>query len=191
MAKNMNMTVTIILMLLVLGGIFGVYWFFIRDVQQPVLSIEGYYDADGNRITAASKLFQQATIAEAGETTQFRVKFIKLNVAAINTIDVPLEFSLTGISPTAFETAIDVGGYGAFPYKQTATAGSSVTWTSDFIDVEQFTALSQPVTFTVSVNGVNQDKTPISAKLGTLVLTITSDALVDFDVTLDKQFQDY
>lgn len=186
MAKKLLITILIIALLI--GGAFAAYWFIFRDDSQPVLSIEGYYDKDGRKIS--SGLRQQAVIAETGQPTQYRVRYIRLTSAAENTIDVPLTFEFSGITPTPFATAM-VASEGAYPHTKVANAGTTATWISDLIDVEQFTSLSQPTTFTVSIEGTNPDKTPVAAKLGSIVVTITPDAEVDFDVTLVKEYQDY
>lgn len=100
------------------------------------------------------------------------VGFVDISINIQNTGNTDLSCNIVSLSPTAFDSAIS-------RTTKSLSVGASASWVSALIDVEPLETLSQPVTFSATVNcdGI--------VKSGAVNITIMPDAQGDFDVSVD------
>lgn len=78
-------------------------------------------------------------------------QFIKININIQNSDSVPVTFNIEGATPTEFQTSV----LGLDPI--VVQPGQPGTWVSDLIDITEYT---EPVTYTITIKGDNEDRTP-------------------------------
>ena len=104
-----------------------------------LIEITGYYDANGNPIMVGKVTPLSVVNSVEG------VKYITVNINALNKDTIPLNFDIESLSPTSFSDSI-------IPSTLVAEPGAYATWESDLIDVEPFegSTLNLAVSITAS-----------------------------------------
>jgi len=163
--KNKLILVGVVVMLLIalVGGI--VYLAFHNN---SAIAIEGYYDANGNRIDKSQVMING----------QSGVQYIKLKVMATNKDNINLDFEIIEASPAEFEDVLTLNS------KQTANPGNSVTWVSGLIDLNPFADTTTDFCANVRASATGRQS---ADKNNCLSLTIAQDPTSNFEVSVGPE----
>jgi hypothetical protein len=169
MNKQGKINAALVLVLLVGAVLFMIYVYPTLTKQTTETnSIMSYtlYDSNGNVIP-------KSTYAIVGGTSG--VSSFTIQIKATNTGSIPLNISLTTLTPTAFNSAVT-------KTVKVVQPGQQGIWTSSQISASQFTSGTQPTVFTAALTGAYPGGSTTAN--GQLSLVIQPDATGSFTVSL-------
>lgn len=169
MGKNSGVLIVI---LLLVGGIFA-FMYFNKNVDANSDNMLSYTLRDANGNPIPNNVFSIVNDIPGVSSMD-----IAINVQ--NTGSTPLNCSVSGITPTAFNSAIT-------KTSKVVQPGNAISWPSTSISVAQFESMTQPVTFSavVTCTYVSAGSTiSLSPQTGSIQMRITSDAAGSFQVGL-------
>lgn len=175
MAKKKNSDLRLVLISLGILAVVIVAIIIFSSVKQSsskqILEVS-YYDADGNPLSV-----NPLAVVNNIEG----VKYISVDINALNKDTIPLKFEIISISPVAFQSSVNSLVIEADPEQY-------ATWTSGLIDIEPFIGTTQ--TFQVSIKAYSDMFRQPVTKTAQITFNVEENPQANFDVQIESSLGD-
>ena len=167
--KNKNLLIVIGFAILLIAG----FYFIKSEASQNGFISINMYNQDGKLIAESKGLSVVNDVPG--------VSSIDLTITLTNTGEISLDCTIGSLTPSSFDSAVTKG-------IKTIPVGGKASWTSTKIDVKTLESTA-PVVFSATATctyKVNIDVKTITPKKGTLSISIISDPIGGFDISVNQ-----